>query len=149
MCRHVQYSGRPLRAANRMVLPCVRSADEHLQTRLVVEPLYPHAQPCAAFRRRRYTAGIARHSGAGTEATVSLTEQIKERAYALGFDLVRVTSAEPMAETEAVLKERIGADYFAGMDWFTAARAEVAANPRALLPTARSVLSLGTFYLTD
>src|SRR5262249_23550404 len=28
-------------------------------------------------------------------------------------------------------------------------RAEVAATPRALLPTAHSVLSLGTFYLTD
>ena len=36
-----------------------------------------------------------------------------------------------------------------GLDWFTAERAEVAANPRALLPTARSVIALGTFYLTD
>jgi epoxyqueuosine reductase len=35
------------------------------------------------------------------------------------------------------------------MDWFTAARAEVASNPRALLPAARSVIALGTFYLTD
>jgi len=78
-----------------------------------------------------------------------LTERIRERAYALGFDLVRVTSADPLPETEAALKERIGAGYFTGLDWFTADRAEVSSNPRALLPAARSVVTLATFYLTD
>ncbi|HEX6796366.1 MAG TPA: tRNA epoxyqueuosine(34) reductase QueG [Ktedonobacterales bacterium] len=78
-----------------------------------------------------------------------LTEQIKERAYALGFDLVRVTSAEPFPEKERALKERIAAGLMDGLDWFTAARAEVASDPRALLPAARTVITLGTFYLTD
>ena len=80
---------------------------------------------------------------------MSLKSRIQDRAYALGFDLVRVTTAEPMPEAEAALKERIGAGLMDGLDWFTAARAEVSSNPRALLPGARSVLSLGTFYLTD
>jgi epoxyqueuosine reductase len=80
---------------------------------------------------------------------VSLTEEIKERALDLGFDLVRVTSAQPFTDAEQALKERIGAHLMDGLDWFTAARAEVASNPRALLPDARSVISLGTFYLTD
>ena len=79
----------------------------------------------------------------------ALTEHLRERALALGFDLVRVTTAEPMPEAEAALKERIAAGLFAGMDWFTEARAEVAAAPTTLLPTARAVLALGTFYLTD
>ncbi len=79
----------------------------------------------------------------------TITEQIKERAYALGFDIVRVTAAEPFAEAETAIRQRVGAGYFEGMDWFTAERAEVSCNPRALLPTARSVISLGTFYLTD
>jgi epoxyqueuosine reductase len=80
---------------------------------------------------------------------MTLTEQIKEYALALGFDLVRVTSAEPFTAAETALKERIGAHLMDGLDWFTAARATVASNPRALLPEARSVIALGTFYLTD
>src|SRR5260370_30126078 len=78
-----------------------------------------------------------------------LTEWIKERAYALGFDLVRVTTADPFPEAESALKDRIADGLMGGLDWFTAARAEVSANPRALLPAARSIIALGTFYLTD
>lgn len=80
---------------------------------------------------------------------MSTTEYIKDRAYDLGFDLVRITSAEPFPEAEAALKERIAAGLMSGLDWFTAARAEVSCNPRALLPPARSIISLATFYLTD
>lgn len=80
---------------------------------------------------------------------MTITEQIRERAYALGFDSVRVTAAEPFAAAETAIKQRVGAGYFEGMDWFTAERAEVSCNPRALLPAARSVISLATFYLTD
>jgi epoxyqueuosine reductase len=82
-------------------------------------------------------------------SSLSLTEAIKEYAYEVGFDLVRITSAEPLPEAEASLKERIASGYFTGMDWFTPERAEVACNPRALLPKARSVVCLATFYLTD
>ena len=80
---------------------------------------------------------------------MGLTADIKERAHALGFDLVRVTTAEPFADAEVALKERIRAGLMDGLDWFTEARAEVSAHPRALYPEARTVLSLGTFYLTD
>jgi epoxyqueuosine reductase len=79
----------------------------------------------------------------------TLTERIRDYALSLGFDLVRFTSADPMPEAEAALKQRIAAGLMDGLDWFTADRAEVSANPRALLPTARSVIALGTFYLTD
>jgi epoxyqueuosine reductase len=80
---------------------------------------------------------------------MSLIEAIKEHAYALGFDLVRVTTADPFTDAEAALKERIGAHLMDGLDWFTVERAAVASNPRALLPDARSVIALGVFYLTD
>jgi epoxyqueuosine reductase len=80
---------------------------------------------------------------------MTLTGQIKEYALELGFDLVRITSAEPFAAAGAVLKERIGAHLMDGLDWFTVERATVASNPRALLPEARSIIALGTFYLTD
>jgi len=80
---------------------------------------------------------------------MSLTERIKERALALGFDLARVTTAAPLPEAERALKERIRAGLMDGLDWFTEARAEVSCDPRALLPGARSVIALATFYLTD
>lgn len=80
---------------------------------------------------------------------MSLAEQIKEHAYALGFDAVRLTSADPFPATEAAIKERIADGLMDGLDWFTAARAEVSCAPRALAPEARSVISLATFYLTQ
>jgi epoxyqueuosine reductase len=79
----------------------------------------------------------------------ALTERIRERAYALGFDLVRMTDAEPLPRAEQALKTRIAAGFFEGMDWLTPERAEVSSDPRALLPGARSVVALGVFYLTD
>jgi epoxyqueuosine reductase len=82
-------------------------------------------------------------------ASQRLAALVRERAETLGFDIVRITTAEPLPDAEAALKERIAAGYFTGMDWLTAARAEVSTNPRALVPNARSVVALGTFYLTD
>ena len=80
---------------------------------------------------------------------ITLTERVKEHALALGFDLARITTAEPLPAAERALKERIRAGLMDGLDWFTEARAEVSSNPRALLPGARSVIALATFYLTD
>ncbi len=80
---------------------------------------------------------------------MTLTDDIKEHALDLGFDLVRVTSAEPFTDARRALRERIGAHLMDGLDWFTEERAEVASDPRALLPEAQSVIALGVFYLTD
>ncbi len=80
---------------------------------------------------------------------MSLTSDIKDYAASLGFDLVRVTSAEPFPAREAAIKERIDQGLMDGLPWFTAERAEISSNPRALLPDARSVISLAIFYLTD
>jgi epoxyqueuosine reductase len=80
---------------------------------------------------------------------MSLTSDIKDYATRLGFDLVRITSAEPFPEREAAIKARIEQGLMDGLPWFTAERAGVSSNPRALLPDARSVISLAIFYLTD
>jgi epoxyqueuosine reductase len=80
---------------------------------------------------------------------MSLTSEIKEFAYRIGFDLVRITTAAPFPAEQAQIRARIAQGLFAGMDWFTAERAEVSCRPAALLPDARSVIALGLFYLTD
>ncbi len=77
-----------------------------------------------------------------------LTTLIRERAYGLGFDLVRFTTADPFPQAESAIKRSIANGLLTGLDWFTAERAEVSCHPQALLPTARMVIPLGTFYLT-
>jgi epoxyqueuosine reductase len=74
---------------------------------------------------------------------------IKEYAYSLGFDVVRITSAEEFPEAERIIKERIARGLMDGLSWFTSARAEVSCHPDVLLPGARSIIALAMFYLTE
>ncbi|HUS16245.1 MAG TPA: epoxyqueuosine reductase, partial [Chloroflexia bacterium] len=69
-------------------------------------------------------------------------------AAALGFDLVRVTTAAPFPDTAAVLHERIAAGLYSGLPWFHHDRADVAGDPANLLPGVRSIVALGISYLT-
>ncbi len=77
------------------------------------------------------------------------TDAIKEHAYTLGFDLVRITTAEAFPEAERTIKERIARGLMDGLPWFTAERAAVSCHPDALLPEARSIISLAMSYLTQ
>jgi epoxyqueuosine reductase len=74
---------------------------------------------------------------------------IKEYAYSLGFDIVRITGAEEFPETERIIKERIAQGLMDGLPWFTAERAEVSCYPDALLPQAQSIIALAMCYLTQ
>src|SRR6266566_7603970 len=73
---------------------------------------------------------------------------IKEYAYSLGFDIARITDAQGFPEAERVIKERITEGLMDGLPWFTEERAAVSCHPDALLPEARSIISLAMFYLT-
>src|SRR5713101_2187902 len=77
------------------------------------------------------------------------TTTIKEYAYSLGFDIARITDAQGFPEAERVIKERIAAGLMDGLPWFTEERAAVSCHPDALLPEARSIISLAMFYLTE
>src|SRR6266849_4521258 len=76
-------------------------------------------------------------------------QQIKEHAYALGFDTVRITTAEEFPEAERIIKGRIARGLMDGLPWFTAERADVSCHPDALLPGAQSIIALGMVYLTE
>lgn len=78
-----------------------------------------------------------------------LKHEIVRRANELGFDLVRFTTAAPFPETQKVLEERIEAGLLSGLSWFTAERASIAGDPRNLMPTAQTIVSLGISYLSD
>lgn len=74
---------------------------------------------------------------------------IKEYAYELGFDSVRITGAAAFPEAERVIKERIAQGLMDGLPWFTAQRADVACHPDALLPAAQSIIALALCYLSE
>src|SRR5581483_12144642 len=77
------------------------------------------------------------------------TQAIKEYAYALGFDTVRITTAQEFPEAERIIKDRIARGLMDGLSWFTAERADVSCHPDALLPEAQSIIALGMVYLTE
>lgn len=77
------------------------------------------------------------------------TQTIKEYAYTLGFDMARITSADAFPAAEQIIKERIARGLMDGLPWFTSERADVSCHPDALLPEARSIISLAMFYLTE
>src|SRR2546423_2852865 len=79
-------------------------------------------------------------------ADVDLTGRIKGDARAVGLDAVGVARAGPFAEDRAVLGEPIAAGHFSGLSWFPAERADFSSDPRNLLPTARSIISLAMSY---
>ena len=74
---------------------------------------------------------------------------VKEYAYTLGFDSVRITSADAFPEAERVIKERIAQGLMDGLPWFTPERSEVSCHPDALLPEAQSIITLAMVYLTE
>src|SRR5579885_2912985 len=74
---------------------------------------------------------------------------IREYAYELGFDGVRITGAAAFPEAERVLKQRIAEGLMDVLPWFTAQRAEVSCHPDSLLPEARSVIALAQCYLSE
>src|SRR5260370_11813857 len=77
------------------------------------------------------------------------TSTIKEYAYALGFDLVRITSGEEFPEAERIIQERIAEGLMDGSPVFTAEWEQVTCHPDALLAGAQSIMSLAMFYLSE
>ncbi len=80
---------------------------------------------------------------------LELKSLITAHAVALGFDLVRFTSAAPFPETQRVLEERIDRGLLSGLHWFTKERASVAGDPSNLMPTVQTIVSLSISYLSD
>src|SRR5437870_6917548 len=73
---------------------------------------------------------------------MSLTDELKRRATALGFCAVGVTGAERFSEAETAAVNRTRQGLMDGLSWWSEARAHASADPRRATPDARSVIAL-------
>jgi epoxyqueuosine reductase len=78
----------------------------------------------------------------------NLTDLVKTCAYNLGFDVVRITSAEPFLRERAVTEKRIQQGFMDGLPWYTQSRVRRGTDPNVLLPRAKSIISVGVSYLS-
>ena len=79
----------------------------------------------------------------------ALKDAIISHARSLGFDLVRFAGADPFPEAQRAIEERIEAGLYSGLSWFNRERAAVAGDPHNLMPSVRTIVSLGISYLSD
>jgi len=75
------------------------------------------------------------------------SETVRQLARECGFELAGVARAEPAADRERY-RRWVEAGYAGEMRYLTDRRAAVRDDPRALLPSARSVISVGRLYHT-
>ena len=77
----------------------------------------------------------------------ALTDLVKQSAAALGFDLVRITSAERFEVDEEAALDRLQRGLMDGLPWYNETRVRRGASPKELLPGAKSIIALGMSYL--
>ena len=80
-------------------------------------------------------------------STPDLKERVVRYAQELGFDLVRIASAEPLIRDGDAARERVHRGYMDGMAWYTEERVRRASDPQELLPGARSFIAVALSYL--
>ncbi len=84
-------------------------------------------------------------TAAAAEPAAAAAAEIAAKAAALGFDAVGFAEARLSAEAQAGLRDFLAAGHHGSMGWM-AERAGERADPRALWPAVRSVISLGMSY---
>ncbi len=74
------------------------------------------------------------------------TALVKECSRQMGFDLVRITSAQDFTDDRRVALERIAAGLMDGLPWYNADRVQRGTAPQSLLPGASSIICLALNY---
>ena len=81
------------------------------------------------------------------QESLSLKSRIVSHARDMGFDIVRVTTAEPFLQDAKSAVDSIKKGHMDGMPWFTEERVERASDPERLLPGAKSIIAVAVSYL--
>ena len=97
----------------------------------------------------------ALNTGGGSPSPVAingpqeLTAIVKTQALEVGFDLVRVATADEFDQDRSVALERLRDGLMDGLPWFNEERIQRGASPQTLLPGARSIICLGLSYFQE
>ncbi|MCK9408024.1 MAG: tRNA epoxyqueuosine(34) reductase QueG [Bacteriovoracaceae bacterium] len=78
---------------------------------------------------------------------MTLTEEVKSKAFELGFHKVGIAHAERLNDESIRLEDWLRRDYHASMQWIKK-NVEKRIDPRLIVPGARSVISLAVNYYT-
>ncbi len=78
---------------------------------------------------------------------ISLTEQIKQKALAIGFHKIGIVRAEPLVREGEHLKEWLEKDYHGEMAWLER-EPEKRADPNLIYPAAKSMVIVALNYYT-
>jgi epoxyqueuosine reductase len=73
-------------------------------------------------------------------------DSVRQRALALGFDLVGFGSAESFETARELILEDLARGRLGGMAWITPERVRLSCDPETLLPGARTIVGLGMAY---
>ena len=92
-------------------------------------------------------ARLSSAEDAARPSTAHLTEELKRRAHALGFQKVGVVRAESLTDERARLEEWLARGHHAGMTWMARDVAR-RTDPRELLSGARSIIVVALNYFT-
>ena len=76
-----------------------------------------------------------------------MKSRIVGHARDLGFEIVRVTTADPFPQDAKSAVDSIKKGHMEGMPWFTEERVERASDPGRLLPGAKSIIAVAVSYL--
>jgi epoxyqueuosine reductase len=78
---------------------------------------------------------------------VSFTEQIKQKAFDIGFHKIGIVRAEPLAQEDKRFREWLERDYHGEMAWLER-EPEKRANPNLIFPDAKSIVVVALNYYT-
>lgn len=79
--------------------------------------------------------------------SLNLKCRIVSHARDLGFEIVRVTTADPFPQDAKSAVDSINKGHMDGMPWFNEERVERASDPEKLLPGAKSIIAVAVSYL--
>ncbi len=78
--------------------------------------------------------------------TIQITNIVKEYGYRMGFDVVRIASAEPFLEAKHSAMSRLNNGFMGGLTWYNKERIIRGSYPSKILKGAKSIISVAMSY---
>ena len=81
--------------------------------------------------------------------SIQATNIVKRHGYRMGFDVVRITSAEPFLQAKKNALNRLDSGLMNGLSWYDKARVIRGSHPSKILKEAKSIISVAMSYKSE